>query len=251
MSDVTEPAPAADLTIEELSARTGMTVRNIRAHQSRGLVPGPVVRGRTGYYGQAHVDRLQLIRDMQADGLNLAAIAKLVGSGGEEFAGFRQALAQPFESAGMEIIDGADLVEMLGGDVSPENVARAEKLGIVRPLGDGRYESSARIIRAATEVGRIGIDADVALDLLEKVDRHGRAVAKLFVDLFLDEVWKPFQAAGMPSEEWPRVRDAVERLRPLAGDALLAMFEPAMTVAVDRAAEKAVERIGRDAEKGR
>ena len=29
------------LTIDQLAQRTGMTVRNIRAHQSRGLLPRP------------------------------------------------------------------------------------------------------------------------------------------------------------------------------------------------------------------
>jgi DNA-binding transcriptional MerR regulator len=31
----------SDLTIDELARRTGMTVRNVRAHQSRGLLPPP------------------------------------------------------------------------------------------------------------------------------------------------------------------------------------------------------------------
>ena len=66
------------LTIEELAARTGMTVRNIRAHQSRGLLPAPEIRGRTGYYGSEHVTRLELINEMQADGFNLQAIKRLV-----------------------------------------------------------------------------------------------------------------------------------------------------------------------------
>ena len=35
-----------EMTIRELAERTGMTVRNIRAHQTRGLLPPPVVRGR-------------------------------------------------------------------------------------------------------------------------------------------------------------------------------------------------------------
>jgi DNA-binding transcriptional MerR regulator len=67
VSDVTELA----LTIDELAQRTGMTVRNIRAHQSRGLLPPPEVRGRTGYYGAEHVARIELIRELQADGFNL------------------------------------------------------------------------------------------------------------------------------------------------------------------------------------
>ena len=76
MSEVTEPAGAetarasgaADLTIDELAQRTGMTVRNIRAHQSRGLLPPPEVRGRTGYYGPDHVARIDLIQDLRRTG---------------------------------------------------------------------------------------------------------------------------------------------------------------------------------------
>ena len=66
------------LTIEELAGATGMTVRNIRAHQSRGLLPPPQVRGRTGYYGREHVARLELISEMQADGFNLQAIKRML-----------------------------------------------------------------------------------------------------------------------------------------------------------------------------
>ena len=41
-------ADAASMTIDELARRSGMTVRNIRAHQSRGLVPPPEVEGEPG-----------------------------------------------------------------------------------------------------------------------------------------------------------------------------------------------------------
>jgi len=71
------------MTIDELARRTGMTVRNIRAHQSRGLVSAPEVRGRTGYYGDEHVARIELIREMQAEGLNLAAIRRMLEGAGE------------------------------------------------------------------------------------------------------------------------------------------------------------------------
>ena len=39
------------LTIDQLAQRTGMTVRNIRNLQSRGLLPPPVVVARSGFYG--------------------------------------------------------------------------------------------------------------------------------------------------------------------------------------------------------
>ena len=70
--------PAHDLTIEQLAAEVGMSVRNIRNHHSRGLLPAPEVRARVGYYGPEHVARLRLILDLQADGFNLASIERLL-----------------------------------------------------------------------------------------------------------------------------------------------------------------------------
>src|SRR5437763_3780389 len=67
-----------DLTIEQLAAQTGMSVRNIRAHQARGLLAPPEVRMRVGYYGQEHVAQLRLIRELQEDGFNLGGIKLLL-----------------------------------------------------------------------------------------------------------------------------------------------------------------------------
>ena len=68
--------------IEELSRRTGLTVRSIRAYQSRKLLPPPEVRGRTGYYDERHVDRIELIKDLQSEGLKLDSIARMLDNAG-------------------------------------------------------------------------------------------------------------------------------------------------------------------------
>ena len=81
MRGVASKPAEGEMTISELAERTGMTVRNIRAHQTRGLLPPPVVRGRTGYYNEEHVARIELTREMQADGLNLEAIRRVLESG--------------------------------------------------------------------------------------------------------------------------------------------------------------------------
>ena len=62
-----------DLTIDELARETGMTVRNVRSHHSRGLLPPPEVRGRTGFYGPEHVERLRLIQRAAGRGLQARA----------------------------------------------------------------------------------------------------------------------------------------------------------------------------------
>ena len=71
------------LTIGELAAAAGMTVRNVRNHQARGLIAPPSLVARTGYYGTEHLERLKLIRAMQAEGFNLEAIGLLLASAGE------------------------------------------------------------------------------------------------------------------------------------------------------------------------
>src|SRR4051812_23315571 len=72
------PNAATALTIDELAREVGMTVRNVRAYRSRGLIPPPELRGRKGYYGRDHVVRLELVRELKAKGFNLEAIAQLV-----------------------------------------------------------------------------------------------------------------------------------------------------------------------------
>ena len=74
-------SPRTDLrlTIGELAEAAGMTVRNVRNHQARGLIGPPELRARTGYYGAEHLERLALIRAMQAEGFNLEAIGCLLG----------------------------------------------------------------------------------------------------------------------------------------------------------------------------
>jgi DNA-binding transcriptional MerR regulator len=232
------------LTIEELAARTGMTVRNIRAHQSRGLLPAPEIRGRTGYYGSEHVTRLELINEMQADGFNLQAIKRLVDvsdGSGEEVLGFKRALMAPFEQESPEFIELAELNERWGL-MDRKQLAKARRLGLIRPIGEGRFEvPSPTLYRAGEELLALGVEPRIVLEVAEQVVRRAEAISKAFVELFLEAIWKPFVEAGRPAEEWPQVREALERLRPLAGDALMSVFGLAMGDAVERAFGEVLE----------
>jgi DNA-binding transcriptional MerR regulator len=227
------------MTIDELARRTALTVRNIRAYQSRGLVPPPELRGRTGYYGEEHVARIKLIRELQSEGFNLEAIRRLIeGAGGEteEVLRFTQAVREPFEQEEPRVVDLEELTETWGDRADPRILRRALELGLLRELDDGRYEErSPRLSRAGLELARLGIEAETGLDVIATARRHAEGVAEAYVQLFLNEIWKPFVAAGRPEERWPEVRDALERLRPLAAEVLLAVFGLAMTEATEQA----------------
>ena len=66
------------LTLDELTNRVGMSVRNVRFYTTKGLVPPPIRRGRSGYYTPDHVARLELVQELQSHGFTLAAIEKYV-----------------------------------------------------------------------------------------------------------------------------------------------------------------------------
>jgi DNA-binding transcriptional MerR regulator len=263
VSEVTEPesaeaAPAggqSDLTIDELAQRTGMTVRNIRAHQSRALLPPPEVRGRTGFYGPDHVARIELIQDLQADGFNLESIRRLIESAGGssgEVLRFTQAVRAPFEDEEPEILDLSELADRFGEAARPELLERTLRLGLIRDLGDGRYEQrSPRLARAADELAALGVAPERGLEVAARLRRHAEGAARAFVDLFLEEVWKPFEAAGRPEERWPEVREALERLRPLAADSLLAMFQLVMTDRVEKTWGRELERAAANPQRKR
>jgi DNA-binding transcriptional MerR regulator len=239
-----------EMTIRELAERTGMTVRNIRAHQTRGLLPPPVVRGRTGYYNEEHVVRIELTREMQADGLNLEAIRRVLESGDGSAAAisdFTRLLRAPFEDEAPEIVDAGEVAGIWGEGGNPELRRRAEKLGIFRTLPDGQIEViSPRMLRAASELAGLGIGPEAALATAEKLKRHADGAARGFVELFAKELWAPFEKAGHPEQDWQRMSEALERLRPLAAGTVLAMFQIAMGEAVEKESERTLRRAARE-----
>jgi DNA-binding transcriptional MerR regulator len=237
------------LTIDELARRVGMTARNVRAHQSRGLIPAPRLEGRTGYYGPEHVARLERIRELQEQGFNLEAIRRLLAAGDspDEALDFMRALAVPFGDEQPQVVDAPTLFARWGEQVTTEQLQRLVSLGVIRLLDDGRFEiRSPRLERAAHELAELGVPFEVAVNIVATLREHSEAVANAFVELFLENVWRPFERRGEPNEEWPRVRDALERLRPLAGESLHAVFGIVMTEAVERAFRQEADRVGPD-----
>ncbi len=77
---------------------------------------------------------------------------------------------------------------------------------------------------------------------MAKLRRLTDSAARTFVELFLETVWKPFDRAGRPDEQWPEVYEAMQRLRPLAADAVTAVFQIAMSDAVEKAFGREIAR---------
>ena len=134
--------PRKRMTIDELAHDTGVSSRNIRYYQTRGLLPAPEVEGRTGYYGPEHVERLTLIQDMQAEGLNLQAISWLLGGAGSVGSDEVRRLKRAVLDGWVTDTPEEATVDQIIGDTevsAEEAIADAEtatKLGLVAPTDD-------------------------------------------------------------------------------------------------------------------
>ena len=234
------------LTIEQLAAESGMTVRNIRAHRARGLLPAPEVRDRIGYYGLEHLARLRLIAQMQSEGFNLRAIERLLEATDgwpEELLSLREAVSAPFESEQPQIFTASELVERLGDQADEETLALAVDLGVMTAVEDGRYKTMPSLLDIAAEVVARGVPLRHALAVDAKVREHCKAVAREFVDLFLEDLWEPFAAAGYPAERWVEVTESIERLRPLSSRALMVVYQLTMSQEVEAAFGRELARL--------
>jgi DNA-binding transcriptional MerR regulator len=246
-SDSFSPVAVAenDLTIEQLAAETGMTVRNIRSHRARGLLPAPEVHDRVGYYGPAHVARLRMIQELQADGFNLKGIQRLLNQSvgtAEQFLSFRRALDE-FDDEQPRTFTAEELGARFGPDLD-KTLERAVRFGALVPVEDGRYEAPyPSLLDAAEGVVATGVPLDHALSVIDKVRKSCKSVSHEFVKLFLEDVWKPFEAEGFPEERWAEVRDALDRLRPLSLQALAAVYRMTMSDEVEKALGKQLERM--------
>ena len=67
-------------------------------------------------------------------------------------------------------------------------------------------------------------------------------MARAFVRLFLDELWKPVRDSDEREERWPEVVDAIERLRPVASDTVVALFRQSLGTEMQAAFERELAR---------
>lgn len=219
-----------ELTIDELAHEVGMTARNVRAYQTRGLLPQPRLRGRTAIYGAAHVRRLQVVKQVHAAGVPLEDIGRLVErmptADAAQLLALADAESAPFDPEQPLVVSADVLRELWGDQATPELEDRAARMAHIRRLEDGRFEvRSARLFQAAVELAEIGVPLAAALDLVEDFQSHLQAVAASFVTTCRDYV-DPAQA------DLDRV---TQRLRVLLGHSTLALLGIALDNAVSAA----------------
>ena len=222
----------------ELARLAGTTVRTLRHYHQIGLLDEPR-RSAGGYrdYGLEHLVRVLGVRRLVALGLSLEAVAETLDGPRERRDDLLDELATHLDELaaawGVEKFD-------------PKLLARVEELAILRRLPDGKVEViSPRLQRAGAALIELGVPPQAAVETAEQLRQSSEGVARIFVELFVREIWEPFDKAGRPEEDWPKVREALDRMRPLASDALLAMFQITMGEETEKAAERTLRNAGK------
>lgn len=230
--------PEASRTIEQLSAETDMTVRNIRSYRTLGLLPPPEVRDGVGYYGDEHVRRLRLVRELQADGFNLKGIKQLLDATHDSnvLLRLRRLMHVPWTGEATQVVTREELEHLIGPADEPGVLLQdAVDTGVLVPLDDGSYEvPNPLTLRIAAENIKYGIPLSAALAGHRRVRELCEQIAQSNVDVFVEHVWRPFERDGYPEERWTQIAEAIEELRPLSAEGVMALYGPAMADAVER-----------------
>ena len=132
------------ITLDELTDRVGISVRNVRFYTSKGLVPPPIRRGRSGYYTPDHVARLELVQELQSHGFTLAAIerylSRLPEAATPEDIALHRTMLTPWQQESSEELTRAQLERRAGRPLSDEDLETLSALGIVMRNKRGRFQ---------------------------------------------------------------------------------------------------------------
>ena len=229
------------LTISQLAAYAGVTVRAVRHYHARGLLPEPE-RDSSGYrrYGAAAVVELIRIRTLAEAGVPLSRVRELLAAGEEEFAA---AVAEVDRRLRAEIRERqhhrSRIAQLAAGDslaLPPEAVAyvdRMRELGFPERLVE--IERDSWILVAARVPDQVP-----AMMAVKHAQLEDEGLRRLYLDLgeladcapddprlpeLADRVEAFLEAAGAEAAEWEGQHEPVsDDLVALLDAAFLAHF---------------------------
>ncbi|WP_326781828.1 MerR family transcriptional regulator [Streptomyces longwoodensis] len=211
-----EPA----LTVDELAARAGITVRTVRFYGTKGLLPPPVIGPRrVGHYGPAHLARLGLIEELQRQGMTLAAIERYLRRLPPDLTAHdlavHRAVVASWAPEAAETVGRVELHRRAGRELTDAEVARLAAMDVLTPDG-ASYRVDAGLLRLGVELLDVPLSQEVVLAAREVLLEHSRAAAQELSRLLRDAV------AERAAED---VRSLSAHMHPLVVQALLTTFQ--------------------------
>ncbi|MFC9842052.1 MerR family transcriptional regulator [Streptomyces sp. NPDC060223] len=216
-TDTEEPA----LTVDELAARAGVTVRTVRFYSTKGLLPPPVIGPRrVGHYSQEHLARLALIEELQHQGMTLAAIERHLQQlpldlSAHELAIHRAVVASWAPDAA-EYVTREELEQRTGRSLDEEELDRLAAMGIITPTADS-FRVDPGLLRLGVQLLDVPIAHETILAARTVLLEHSRAAAHELSALLRDAVGERESVAA--------VKSLSAHMQPLVVQALLTTFQ--------------------------
>lgn len=232
-----------EMTIEELANRTGMTSRNIREWQTNGLLPAPERRGRLGIYTEDHVSRIERIKALRAQRFPLHVIRRLLDRSADTEKDVRRLATEVLDPAnltGVLELKRQDVANRIGADWERHLVV----CGLVEPCSDELVLITDTVTFDYVEkLVAIGLPLEKVASTLTVMAAHQVASVRALVDLYREEVWRPFVEAGMPAERLHFIAEKTTQLRPLTVGLGIQAFRRAVDDVVGKVAAEEAARL--------
>ncbi|MFF3228117.1 MerR family transcriptional regulator [Nocardia suismassiliense] len=195
-------AKEAELTISDLAERSGMTVRTLRDYNERGLLPPPKMKGRTGFYGPEHLDRIRIVERLVERGITLNGVRGLLEAWdrGQDLAdvlGVATAATPPppQDATPDGLIAAADLADRFAA--APDGLARSVTAGLYEPVDQGTYRvAEPALLEVFEQLLDAGVSTDRALDEVEQLRLDCDHIARQFTDIFVRTAVRQFQRSN-------------------------------------------------------
>ncbi|WP_040865471.1 MerR family transcriptional regulator [Nocardia exalbida] len=233
-----------EYTIDELAREAGTTVRSLRVYHERGVLPPPQVKGRTGFYGADHLNRVRTISRLLDRGIKLNGIRELLNAWdrGDDL-GDILGVAEPGspEAAAVdagETIAATELAERYR-DV-PSGLARVVAAGLYEPVDAATYRiADRRLAHSLEQMAAVGIPADEVLGELEKLRADAERIARRYVDLFRRTAWASFQDSDRGPAQVAELAQRLEATRAVPAETTAELVNRLIARYLDQDAELA------------
>ncbi|MCM2579893.1 MerR family transcriptional regulator [Streptomyces sp. MTZ3.1] len=222
------------MTVDELAARAGVTVRTIRFYSTRGLLPPPQIGPRrVGRYDQEHLSRLALIEELQHQGMTLAAIERYLQRLPADLSAhdlaIHRALVASWMPDGAEDLTRDRIGQRVGRELTDEELDRLAAMGIlVRGAEPDVFQVDAGMLHLGVQLLDVPISLESILAARTVVMEHTRAAARELSRLFRDEMREPQEEGESGPQRRERMKSLSAHMQPLVVQALVTAFQRSM-----------------------
>ncbi|MET7619338.1 MerR family transcriptional regulator [Streptomyces sp. NPDC005408] len=219
------------LTVDELAARAGVTVRTIRFYSTRGLLPPPAIGPRrVGHYGPEHLSRLALIEELQHQGMTLAAIERYLEQLPADLSAhdlaIHRALVASWAPDSAEEATRAELERRAGRALADEDIDRLAAMGVLEGAdAHGTYRLDPGLLRLGVQLLDVPIAHETILAARTVLLEHTRSAAHELTRLFRDEVWNPYRERESDPEHVAAMKSLSAHMQPMVVQALVTAFQ--------------------------